>query len=142
MPFEIVGVMDNVIVRFVDLSPEGVGLLSPHAITPGRTVELRVELPMSDGRDRETRLRLRVTSCRITDADRGAEPRVWRIGGAFTVCDDADREALVESADVLVARAQLSQTARLLAELAALAPAGEELTLGSSELTESLAANG
>ena len=142
MPFEVVGIMDNVIVRFVDLSPHGVGLLSPHAVTPGRVVQLQVDLPQREGGTRESGLRLRVSSCRLTEADRAADPRVWRIGGTVTMCDDADRDALVEAAEVLVARSVLSATARLLTELAALEPASDGLALEAPGVAGSLTAGG
>ena len=114
--------MDNVIVRFVDLTPRGAGLLSPHAVTPGRVVRLRVGLPMADGRVRDTRLRLTVTSCAAADAA-GDPPRVWRIGGTVIPHDEAERDALVESWHVVTARSQPAETARLLADVAAADPA-------------------
>lgn len=130
--------MDSVIVRFVDLSPRGVGLLSPHAVTPGRVVQLRVGLPMADGRSRETRLRLSVTSCGTSQAHGSAAARVWRLGGTVATCNDADRDALVESSVVLAAASHLSGTAQLLADIAALEPDDDGLALELSELTESL----
>jgi hypothetical protein len=95
--------MDGVVVRIVDLSPGGVGLLSPHAVTPGRVVDVRAELPtMGDGA-RPTRLQMTVTSCAThRDADAsGAAARVWRIGGTVSTRNDADHDSLVEFSHVL-----------------------------------------
>jgi hypothetical protein len=109
-PTEVVGVMDNVIVRVVDLTPDGAGLRSPHWVTPGREVDLLLELPMVDQRMRATRLRLTVTACRPDDEG----PRSWRIGGTVTARHTGDRDALVEYCHVVAARTRLSESGRVL----------------------------
>jgi hypothetical protein len=126
-PAEVVGIMDNVIVRVVDLTPEGAGLLSPHAVTPGRVVQLLAELPTVERRTRPTRLRLTVTACRPdtgtdkaeagngtgTDTADGGAPRAWRVGGTLTARHAADHDALVEYCHVVAARSRLAESGRL-----------------------------
>ena len=133
-PAEVVGVMDNVIVRVVDLTPDGAGLRSPHAVTPGRAVDLLVELPMVDQKKRATRLRLTVTGCRPDDD----ESRSWRIGGTVTARHTGDRDALVEYCHVVAARDRLSENGRLLPGLSG-SDRGDGRGGGASELTQSLA---
>jgi cellulose synthase (UDP-forming) len=131
---EVVGIMDSVIVRLVDLTPEGAGLLSPHAITPGRVVELLAELPTVEQRTRLVRLRLTVTACRAdTDTDSGtdgAAPRVWRVGGTLTARHAADHDALVEYCHVVAARSRLAESGRLLPAPAAASELAEPLAVG------------
>jgi hypothetical protein len=130
---EVVGIMDNVIVRVVDLTPEGAGLLSPHAVTPGRVVELLAELPTVEQRTRLVRLRLTDTDT-DSDSDSGtdaAAPRVWRVGGTLTARHAADHDALVEYCHVVAARSRLAESGRLLPGPAA-----------ASELAEPLAVSG
>jgi hypothetical protein len=106
---EAAGTVDNVTVRFLDLTPDGAGLVSPHAIEPGRTVDLVAELPQLDESTRTTRLRLTVTTCHPDP-----EPSVgWRIGGTVGPREVADREALLEYCHVVAARNRLSGTGRL-----------------------------
>jgi cellulose synthase/poly-beta-1,6-N-acetylglucosamine synthase-like glycosyltransferase len=134
-PAEVVGVMDNVIVRVVDLTPDGAGLRSPHAVTPGRTVDLFVELPMVDQKMRATRLSLTVSTCRPDDDG----PRSWRIGGTVTTRHTGDHDALVEYCHVVAARARLSESGRLLPGQAG-PDRRDERGTGASGLIESLAA--
>ena len=71
--------IDDDMVRMVDLTPTGAGLLSPRQLAIGQQVLLVTDLPMADGRARSARLRLTVASCR-------ADPESthdWRIGGAL-----------------------------------------------------------
>jgi hypothetical protein len=129
-PAEIVGIMDNVIVRVVDLTPEGAGLLSPHAVTPGRQVELLAELPSDEWPTRRIRLRLTATSCRADMDGDNAAPRVWRVGGTLTARHPADRDALVEYCHLVAARSFFAERGRVLSGPAA------------SELAEPLAVGG
>ena len=133
-PAEVVGVMDNVIVRVVDLTPDGAGLRSPHEVTPGRAVDLLVELPMVDQKKRATRLRLTVTGCRPDDDD----SRSWRIGGTVTARHTGDRDALVEYCHVVAARARLSENGRLFPGQSG-SDRGDGRGGSASELTQSLA---
>jgi hypothetical protein len=103
------GVVDNATVRFLDLTPDGAGLISPHAIEPGRTVDLAAELPQLDESTRTARLRLTVTACHPDP-----EPSVgWRLGGTVVPLEAADRAALLEYCHVVAARNRLSGTGRL-----------------------------
>ncbi len=47
---EISGVMERNLVRIVDLTPSGAGLIGPDALAVGTRLGLRLELPMVDGR--------------------------------------------------------------------------------------------
>lgn len=101
--------VDDTTVRFLDLTPDGAGVISPCAIEPGRTVDLVAELPQLDESTCTTRLRLTVTACRPDP-----EPSVgWRVGGTVTPRDAADRCALLEYCHVVAARNRLSGTGRL-----------------------------
>jgi hypothetical protein len=101
--------MDDVVVRFLDLTPDGAGFVSPHAIEPGRTVDLVAELPQLDESSRSTRLRLTVTACR-PDPQPSAG---WRIGGTVVPLGAADRHSLLEYCHVIAARNRLSGSGRL-----------------------------
>jgi hypothetical protein len=121
------GVVDDVTVRFLDLTPDGAGIISPHAIEPGRTVDLVAELPQLDESTRTTRLRLTVTTC-----DPDPEPSVgWRIGGTVAPREAADRDPLLEYCHVVAARNRLSGTGRLRSAGPPQRPASE---LGFEEL--------
>jgi len=135
-PTEVAAVMDETIVRVVDLTTEGAGLLSPRPMTEGSVVELVAELPMSDGRLRATRLQLTVTACR----PEGDATQPWRIGGTVTARHDPDRDALVEYCHVVATRTRLYRSGRLLA--GADGPRDRRKAPGASELLEALTANG
>ena len=79
-PGSLAGVVGDRIVRVVDLTTGGVGLVSPVAIERGSQAELSLDLPLVDGRTQSTHLVLTVTECR---ADRVASNR-WRVGGTVT----------------------------------------------------------
>jgi hypothetical protein len=105
-------------VRMVDLTPAGAGILSPREIEVGKQVHLVVDLPMVDGRPRAVRLRLTVATCRPDHESTHA----WRIGGAVVPVLDKDREALVEYCHVVAARSRLTESGRLLARVEPLEP--------------------
>ncbi len=109
-PAEVAAFVDDVIVRIIDLTPDGAGLFSPVAFEPGRDVELLADLPMVNGRTRPTRLRLSVTACR---PDPEAARRGWRIGGRVSPRAEGDRDALLEYCHVVAARTRLSESGRL-----------------------------
>jgi hypothetical protein len=127
------GVVDDVTVRFLDLTPDGAGLISPRAIEPGRTVDLVAELPQLDESTRTTRLRVTVTAC-----DPDPEPSVgWRIAGTVVPREAADRDPLLEYCHVVAARNRLSGTGRLRSAGPPQRPASE---LGFEELWLAVAA--
>jgi hypothetical protein len=126
-------VVDDVNVRFVDLTPDGAGLISPHAIEPGRTVDLVAELPQLDESTRTTRLRVTVTAC-----DPDPEPSIgWRIAGTVAPREAADRDPLLGYCHVVAARNRLSGTGRLRSAGPPQRPASE---LGFEELWLAVAA--
>ena len=108
-PVGLAAVVDGVIVRVVDLTTSGAGLVSSHAIEPGREIELTLELPMLDDRTRPTHVMLSVTAC---GRDR-KERRRWRVGGTLTPRSDRDHDALVEYCHVVAARSRLMADGRL-----------------------------
>lgn len=108
-PTELAGFVDDVIVRVLDLTPDGAGLLSPEAFETGKAIDLIAELPLVNDSARTTRLRLTVTACRPEPAPAGG----WRIGGTVVPAEDADRDALLEYCHVVAARKRLSGSGRL-----------------------------
>ena len=129
------GVVDDVTVRFLDLTPDGAGFISPHAIDPGRTVDLVAELPQLDESTRTARLRLTVTACHPDP-----EPSVgWRLGGTVVPREAADRAVLLEYCHVVAARNRLSGTGRL---RSAGPPHRQASELGFEELWLAVAAAG
>ena len=123
-PTDMAAFIDDDMVRMVDLTPTGAGLLSPRQLAVGQEVQLVTDLPMADGRARSARLRLTVATCR-TDPE---STRDWRIGGALVPVTDQDHATLVEYCHVAAARSRLTQSGRISARLeraAAPVPAGE-----------------
>jgi hypothetical protein len=107
--FDVVaGVVDDVVVRVVELKSEGACLLSPRAFEPGRAVDLVAELPLEDGTTRATRLLLTVAACRPKGASRG-----WHISGTVVPHEDADGYALRAYDRLVAARRPLSLQGRL-----------------------------
>ncbi len=117
-PTDLAAFVDDDMVRMVDLTPAGAGILSPREIEVGKQVHLVVDLPMVDGRPRAVRLRLTVATCRPDHESTHA----WRIGGAVVPVLDKDREALVEYCHVVAARSRLTESGRLLARVEPLEP--------------------
>jgi cellulose synthase (UDP-forming) len=117
-PTDMAAFIDDDMVRMVDLTPTGAGLLSPRQLAVGQQVLLVTDLPMADGRARSARLRLTVASCR-------ADPESthdWRIGGALVPVTDEDRANLVEYCHVVAARSRLTASGRISARLERSAP--------------------
>jgi cellulose synthase (UDP-forming) len=108
-PTEVAGIIDGVIVRIVDLTPSGAGLVSPHAMAPGRPVDLVADLPMVDGTNYTTHLRLTVMDCRLDEDPDGG----WRVGGTIEPKGEGDRAALVEYCHVVAVRSRLTESGRL-----------------------------
>ena len=112
-PIDVAALIDDIIVRVVDLTPAGVGMLSPRGIDFGQQVHLGVDLPMIDGGTRPVRLQLTVATCHLDPESR----RTWRIGGTIVPVGDSDREALVEYCNITAARSRLAESGRLLARV-------------------------
>jgi cellulose synthase (UDP-forming) len=134
-PIDVAAFIDDIIVRVVDLTPAGVGILSPRGIDFGKQVHLGVDLPTVDSGTRPVRLQLTVATCHLDPESR----RAWRIGGTIVPLGDNDREALVEYCNITAARSRLAESGRLLARVevehippAATFPAGGPLASGST----------
>ena len=99
-PTDMAAFIGDDMVRMVDLTPSGAGLLGPRPLKVGQEVLLVADLPMPGGRPRSARLKLTVASCR-PDPESG---RDWRIGGALVPVTDVDRATLVEYCHVSAAQ--------------------------------------
>ena len=119
VPVEVSGIVEGTMVRVVDLTPGGAGLIGPHALEEGTEVGLRMDLPGVDGHLRAVRVSFHVSSSRLAD---GAG---WRMGGTLVPATEADGEALIEHCHVVSSRARLTGTGRL-------APDGAPVTVASS----------
>jgi cellulose synthase (UDP-forming) len=126
-PTDMAAFIEDTIVRVVDLTPSGAGLLSPRSIEIGKLVDVVADLPMVDGGTRPVRLQLTVTTCHLDpESTQG-----WRIGGAVVPVGNEDREALVEYCHVVVAaRSRLTDSGRLLARVEAPDPSTTALLAG------------
>ena len=107
VPVEVAGVVEGTLVRVVDLTPGGAGLVGPHPIEPGTEVGLRMDLPGVDGDLRVVRVGFTVRSCRAV------EGFGWRMGGTLVPSSEADGESLIEHCHVVTSRARLTGTGRL-----------------------------
>jgi hypothetical protein len=108
VPVEIAGVIEGTVMRVVDLTPGGAGVLGPHPIPVGSEVELRLDLPTVAGDLRPARMAYTIWSCRP------AGPSRWRMGGTLAARTAADAEALIEHAHVVSSRQRLAASGRLL----------------------------
>ncbi len=117
-PTDLAAFIEDDIVRMVDLTPAGAGILSPREIEVGKQVHLVVDLPLVNRRPRAVRLLLTVTMCRPDDES----THTWRLGGSVVPVTDQDREALVEYCHVAAARSRLAESGRLSARLETLEP--------------------
>ncbi len=125
-PTDMAAFIEDTIVRVVDLTPSGAGLLSPRSIDIGKLVDVVADLPMVDGGTRPVRLQLTVTTCHLDpESTQG-----WRIGGAVVPVGNEDREALVEYCHVVAARSRLTESGRLLARVEAPDPSTTALLAG------------
>jgi cellulose synthase (UDP-forming) len=122
VPVEVAGVVGDTLVRVVDLTPGGAGIVGPRAIEVGSAVDLRLDLPSVNGRIRVVRVTFTVCSSRL------AKGLGWRMGGTLVPCSDADGEALIEHCHVVSSRARLTDAGRLV-------PGGED-RIGHDEVAE------
>ncbi len=106
-PVELAGVVEGTLVRVVDLTADGAGVLGPQPIPVGSEVELRLELPTVAGELQPFRANFTVWSCHPAD-DAG-----WRIGGTLAPVTAADAEALIEHCHVVISRRRLTESGRL-----------------------------
>jgi cellulose synthase (UDP-forming) len=108
VPVEAAGIVDDTLVRAVDLTAGGAGVIGPVCIEVGTEVGLRLELPSVSGEVRDVRVRFTIAS------SRPAEGLGWRMGGTLTPVTEADGEALIEHCHVFTSRTRLTETGRLI----------------------------
>jgi hypothetical protein len=107
VPVEIAGVVNRTLVRVVDLTPGGAGIIAPDPLDVGSEVLLHLDLPDVRGDVHGVEVRLTVCSCRPAP-DLG-----WRMGGTLTPVREADGEMLIEHCHVVTTRARLLESGRL-----------------------------
>ncbi|HEV3280358.1 MAG TPA: glycosyltransferase [Acidimicrobiales bacterium] len=110
VPVEVAGVVEGTLVRVVDLTPGGAGVLGARPVEVGNVVELRLDLAAVSGEMREVTMHLTVCSCRR------AEGAGWRMGGTLTPFTAADGEALIEHCHVVSSRLRLAESGRIRAQ--------------------------
>ncbi len=120
VPVEIAGVMDRTLVRVVDLTPGGAGVIAPTPLEVGAEVSLELDLATVDGELRRVHVRLASCSCR---RDNGFG---WRVGGTLVPDTPADGELLIEYCHLVSTRARLAESGRLRPGMP-LAPAGTQV---------------
>ena len=107
VPVEVAGVVDGMVVRVVDLTAGGAGVIGSRPLAVGEGVALRLGLPSVDGDMRDVQVKFSVCSTRKADG------LGWRMGGTLTPMTEADGEALIEHCHVVTARARLTDAGRL-----------------------------
>jgi cellulose synthase (UDP-forming) len=105
---EIAGVLNGGVVRVVDVTPKGAGVIAPQPIEVGSEAELELNLPVVYGANRNIRVRLNVRSC-WQEKDQS-----WRMGGTLVPLTDWDDEVLIEHCHVVSTRRRLIASGRLL----------------------------
>ncbi len=107
VPVEVAGIVDGTLVRVVDLTAGGAGVIGPQAIPVGTEVGLRLDLPSMSGEVHEVRVTFTICSARP------ARDIGWRMGGTLVPLTEADGEALIEHCHVVSSRTRLTETGRL-----------------------------
>jgi cellulose synthase (UDP-forming) len=107
VPVEVAGVLNGALVRIVDLTAGGAGVIGAAPIDVGSEVRLQLDLPGVDGGVRTVRVRYTICS------SRPAEGHGWRMGGTITPVGQADGMALVEHCHVVSSRTRLTESGRL-----------------------------
>jgi cellulose synthase (UDP-forming) len=107
VPVEVAGVVGDTVVRVVDLTVSGAGIIGPRSLEVGEEVALRMDLPTVTGAMSEVQVRFTVCSSRPVE-DLG-----WRMGGTLTPVTQADGDALIEHCHVVTSRARLTASGRL-----------------------------
>jgi cellulose synthase (UDP-forming) len=132
VPVEIAGVVRGNLVRVVDLTAAGAGILGPEAMAVGSEVSLYLDLPLVDGGIRGVHVRFTARSCRPV------EGIGWRMGGTLVPVTQADDEALIEHCHVVTSRARLTAAGRLVP-----APGGDPTPgVGPAPVERPLSAHG
>jgi cellulose synthase (UDP-forming) len=107
MPVEIAGVVNGTLVRVVDLTPGGAGIIAPGPVEVGSEFTLHLDLADVRGDVHGVEVRFLVRSCRPAP-DVG-----WRMGGTLTPVRAIDGELLIEHCHVVTTRARLMEAGRL-----------------------------
>ncbi len=107
VPVEVAGVVDGMLVRVVDLTAGGAGVIGSRPLAVGEEVALRLGLPSVDGDMRDVQVKFSVCSTR------NANGLGWRMGGTLTPMSAADGDALIEHCHVVTARTRLTDAGRL-----------------------------
>jgi cellulose synthase (UDP-forming) len=108
VPVEIAGVVNGTLVRVVDLTPGGAGLIAPGPVEVGSDLVLHLDLTDVHGDPHGVEVTFTVRSCRPAP-DLG-----WRMGGTLTPASDADGERLIEHCHVVRSRARLMESGQLI----------------------------
>ncbi len=126
VPVEIAGVVSGTLVRVVDLTPGGAGIIAPGPVAVGSDLRLHLDLTDVHGDAHGIEVCFTVRSCRPAP-DLG-----WRMGGTLTPATEVDGERLIEHCHVVSSRARLMESGRLSPDdaerptLAAVPDAGSE----------------
>jgi hypothetical protein len=120
VPVEVAGVVNGALVRVVDLTAGGAGLIGGAPIAVGSEVGLQLDLPGVNGAIRGIRVTFTICSCRPADG------LGWRMGGTLTPLTEADGDALIEHCHVVSSRTRLQASGRLLPSAATAGQPGAE----------------
>jgi cellulose synthase (UDP-forming) len=107
VPVEMAGVISGTLVRVVDLTPGGAGIIAPGPVEVGSTFTLHLDLTDVHGVAHGTEVFFTVRSCRPAP-DLG-----WRMGGTLTPVGEVDGERLIEHCHVVSSRARLMEAGHL-----------------------------
>jgi cellulose synthase (UDP-forming) len=132
VPVEVAGVLNGALVRIVDLTAGGAGVIGAAPIEVGSEVSLHLDLPGVDGEIRT--IRVVYTIC----SSRRAGGLGWRMGGTLTPLTEGDGEALIEHCHVVSSRARLTEAGRL----SPAAPADADQPAAEGRATPQLSAHG
>ncbi len=95
--------VDETLVKISDLTPYGMGLVSPKPWAEGSTVEVSAHLENLHGHRRNVSVELKVVSCqRRSDG-------LWKLGGPMMSVGGAEMDALVEYTQLVVALKRLGR---------------------------------
>jgi hypothetical protein len=124
VPVEVAGVVNGTLVRVVDLTAGGAGVIGAAPIEVGSEVSLHLDLPGVNGDIRGIRVAFTICSSRPADG------LGWRMGGTLTPMTEADGEALIEHCHVVSSRTRLTESGRLMpvAVTAGQTPLSEQVT--------------
>jgi cellulose synthase (UDP-forming) len=125
VPVELAGVFDGGLIRVVDLTPAGAGIIASQALAVGSEVALEVNLSTVSGAIEKVHLNFAVRSCRKADESG------WRMGGTLSPVTDWDGEMLIEHCHLVTSRERLIEWGRLLPASADISMATEEPPLAS-----------